>query len=83
MRRVLAVFAAARAVRRRADCTPATCIGGDDAAYDRDLFKDARVVRRFAPTDPSRYMSVVDFGDGPRGDQPSRCKLFVRSVKHA
>ena len=31
----------------RADCTPATCVGDDDANYDRDFFGDARVVRSF------------------------------------
>ena len=48
------------AVRRRADCTPATCVGDDDANYDRDFFGDARVVRSF--DDERRYLTVVGLG---------------------
>ena len=48
------------AVRRRADCTPATCVGDDDANYDRDLFREATVVRSF--DDERRYLTVVGLG---------------------
>ena len=39
--RLILCCAVVGAVRRRADCTPATCVGDDDANYDRDFFGDA------------------------------------------
>ena len=58
--RLILCCAVVGAVRRRADCTPATCVGDDDAKYDRDLFREATVVRRF--DDERRYLTVVDAG---------------------
>ena len=43
--RLILCCAVVGAVRRRADCTPATCVGDDDTKYDRDFFGDAHVVR--------------------------------------
>ena len=58
--RALLLVAHAVAVRNRVDCTPAACVGDDDAAYDRDLFRDAIVARTFA--DERRYLSIIDAG---------------------
>ena len=58
--RLVLCCAVVGAVRRRADCTPATCVGDDDANYDRDFFGDARVVRSF--DDERRYLTVVGLG---------------------
>ena len=51
---------AGRSGGRRADCAPATCVGDDDANYDRDFFGDAHVVRSF--DDERRYLTVVGLG---------------------
>ena len=58
--RLVLCCAVVGAVRRRADCTPATCVGDDDTKYDRDFFGDARVVRSF--DDERRYLTVVGLG---------------------
>jgi len=58
--RALLLCCAVGAVRRRADCTPATCVGDDDASYDRDLFREAVVARRF--DDERRYLLIIDAG---------------------
>ena len=58
--RLIRCCAGGGAVRRRADGTPATCVGDDDAKYDRDLFREATVVRSF--DDERRYLTVVDAG---------------------
>ena len=50
----------ALAVRERRMCTPSLCVGGDDGAFDASLISSARVVHRFAPTDPARYLSVKE-----------------------
>ena len=65
LRRLVALAAAvaARAARLRSACGGgAPCVGDDDGAYNRDLVDDARVVWRFGPRDPSRYLSVLDTG---------------------
>ena len=61
--RLILCCAVVGAVRRRADCTPATCVGDDDTKYDRDLFREATVARRLtAPTTAQQRMSLMVMG---------------------
>ena len=76
----------ALAVRERRMCTPSLCVGGDDGAFDASLVSSARVVHRFAPTDPARYLSVLDVGGGGawlaarRGSFPSADGANISAV---
>jgi len=76
----------ALAVRERRMCTPSLCVGGDDGAFDASLISSARVVHRFAPTDPARYLSVLDVGGGGawlaarRGSFPSADGANISAV---
>ena len=76
----------ALAVRERRMCTPSLCVGGDDGAFDASLIASARVVHRFAPTDPARYLSVLNVGGGGawlaarRGSFPSADGANISAV---